>query len=309
MASSDGWDAIHPPPNRVANSCAIILLLSLASGQLWLREPQASDYWVGFKGCDATGQGRRARPWATLQYAADRVRAGDTIHVLDGDYTGFDLRHGGTQNAMVGFKAGGKQVRIVRRNQKTPDGMNVEQAGNVVIDGFSVCGIPRAGVCAANSPHVTIRGIRTGRNGVWGIFTVFCDDVTIEGNHSSYSKKEHGIYVSDRGNRPIVRAITIWGNRGCGIHIFGDWKQGGDGIASYAVVESNVIFENGKGGRSGINCDGIEDSKFQNNLICDNIASCVSLFGIDRARLEAQLRDQQRDRPYCRCPLVGQHQR
>jgi hypothetical protein len=255
-----------------------MLAMVLAFGGFWPPDAWSADYWVGPKGRDANGQGSRTRPWATLQYAADRVRPGDTVHVLDGDYTGFDLRRGGNQQAVVGFKAEGKRVRIVRRNQKTPDGINVEQAGYVVIDGFSVYAMPRAGVRAANSPHVTIRGIRTDHNGVWGIFTAFCDDVTIEGNHTSDSQKEHGIYVSNSGDRPIVRANTTWGNRGCGIHMNGDLSLGGDGIISHAVVESNVIFENGKGGGSGINCDGVQDSKFQNNLLYNNYSSGISLY-------------------------------
>lgn len=110
----------------------------------WPPDAWSADHWVGPKGRDGDNLGTRGRPWATLQYAADRVRPGDTVHVLDGDYSGFDLRRGGSQQASVGFKAEGKRVRIVRRNQKTPDGINVEQAGFVVIDGFTVNAMPRA---------------------------------------------------------------------------------------------------------------------------------------------------------------------
>jgi parallel beta-helix repeat protein len=252
----------------------------------WLLAPAlvwAEDHWVAPTGRDATGSGVQARPWKSLQYAADRVRAGETVHVLDGDYAGFDLRRGGRGNAPIGFKAEGKRVRIVRRNGKTPDGINLECAEYVVIDGFSVYDMPRAGVRVANSPHVTIRGIRADRNGVWGIFTAFCDDVTIEGNHTSNSLKEHGIYISNSGDRPIVRANTTWGNQRCGIHMNGDRSAGGDGIISVALVENNVVFENGKGGGSGINCDGVQDSKFQNNLLYNNHASGISLYRGDGA--------------------------
>jgi len=58
-------------------------------------------------------------------------------------------------------------------------------------------------------------------------------------------------------------------------------SQGGDGIISHAVVESNLIFENGKGGGSAINCDGVQDSKFQNNLLYNNHSSGISLYRID----------------------------
>ena len=40
-------------------------------------------------------------PWQTLQYAADRVAAGDTVVVRPGDYAGFDLWTGGTAGAPI----------------------------------------------------------------------------------------------------------------------------------------------------------------------------------------------------------------
>src|SRR6202035_1065647 len=109
-------------------------------------------------------------------------------------YAGFDLRHGGNPQVSVGFKAEGKRVRIVRPNRKTPDGINVEGADHVVIDGFIVNDMPRSGVRAAVGSQVTVRGIRAANNGSWGIFTAFCDDVAIIGNEVSGSVKEHGIY-------------------------------------------------------------------------------------------------------------------
>jgi hypothetical protein len=248
---------------------------------LCARDTRAGDYWVGPRGRDAAGQGTRARPWATLQFAADRVRAGDTVHVLDGDYTGFNLQRGGTADAVISFKAEGKRVRIVRQNRQTPDGINVEGASHVVIDGFIVNDMARAGVRAVVGSHVTIRGIRASHNGMWGILTGHCDDLAIINNQVSNSVKEHGIYVGNSGDRPYIGGNISWGNRGCGIHMNGDLGQGGDGIISHAVVDGNLIFENGKGGGSGINCDGVQNSKFQNNLLYNNHSSGISLYRID----------------------------
>ena len=46
------------------------------------------------------------------------------------------------------------------------------------------------------------------------------------------------------------------------------WMQdrGADGIISGALVENNVIYNNGLGGGSGINCDGVQNSVIRNNL-------------------------------------------
>ena len=255
----------------------------LAAGWILSSAVLGAEYWVGPGGRDSATTGGRTRPWATLQYAADHARSGDTIHVLDGDYTGFDLRHGGTAAAPIVFLAEGKQVRIARRNRKTPDGINIEGCDHVVVDGFVINEMPRAGVRGAVGSHLTIRRVRAAHNGSWGIFIAHCDDVAIVQNQLSHSVKEHGIYVSNSGDRPEIRGNVCWGNRGSGIHMNGDLSQGGDGIISGAIIANNVVFENGKGGGSGINCDGVRDSKFQNNLLYNNHASGLSLYRVDGA--------------------------
>jgi Right handed beta helix region len=261
-----------------------ILTLFLALTWMWAPDIRAGDYWVGRNGRDATGQGSRTRPLATLQYAADLVRPGDTVHVRDGNYEGFDLRHGGSPDLLVAFKADGKQVRIARRNRTTPDGINVEGASYVVIEGFIINEMPRTGVRVVGGSHVTIRGIQASRNGAWGILTGHCDDLVIIGNQVSNSIKEHGIYVGNSGDRPLIGGNVSWGNRGCGIHMNGDASQGGDGIISGARVENNIIYDNGRGGGSAINGDGVQDSMFANNLLYRNHASGISLYRADGAQ-------------------------
>ena len=61
----------------------------------------------------------------------------------------------------------------------------------------------------------------------------------------------------------------------------GDLSQGGDGVISGAVVEANVIYGNGRTGGSGINGDGVQNSRIVNNLLYDNHASGISLYQID----------------------------
>src|SRR3989442_6740134 len=56
----------------------------------------AADYWVKNGGNDAAPGLSPATGWATLGHAAVVVNPGDTVHVLDGSYQGFDLRRSGT---------------------------------------------------------------------------------------------------------------------------------------------------------------------------------------------------------------------
>jgi parallel beta-helix repeat protein len=70
----------------------------------------------------------------------------------------------------------------------------------------------------------------------------------------------------------------------------GDASLGGDGLISNALVSGNVIYNNAKlnaqgqpGGGSGINMDGVQNSRIENNLLFNNHASGISLYSIDGA--------------------------
>jgi hypothetical protein len=256
-------------------SLVVILLVALAV------PVRAADYWVRNGGSDAADGLSVGTAWATLGHAADVVNPGDTVHVLDGSYQGFYVERSGTAGNPITFKAEGPAVLITADNGRTPDGINVENAAHVVIDGFVVNNRTRTGVRTALSQFVTIRNCTLGYNGTWGILTGFADDVTIEFNEAHHSQVEHGIYVSNSADRPVVRGNHVHDNHANGIHMNGDASLGGDGVISNALVERNVIHGNGAAGGSGINMDGVSDSVVRNNLLYDNHASGISLYRID----------------------------
>jgi hypothetical protein len=254
----------------------------LGTVAVWVMLPStasAASYYVATGGDDGNA-GSMSAPWATLQHAADTVGAGDTVTVLPGSYAGFHLETSGMEGAPIVFSAE-EGVEITSENPTTPDGINLEGASYVVVQGFTVNGMERAGLRAVTADHVTFRNNRADANGRWGILTGFVDDLLIEGNFTSGSLDEHGIYVSNSGDRPVIRNNRIWNNNANGIHMNGDAEQGGDGIISDALVERNVIYGNGVAGGSGINCDGVQDSLIVNNLIYDTHASGISLYQID----------------------------
>jgi parallel beta-helix repeat protein len=217
----------------------------------------------------------------TLQHAADIVTSGDSVLVFEGNYVGFDIRANGTQNSLIVFKAIESNVVIDERNSVTPDGINIENASWIVIDGFEIFNQPRAGIRAAVSDFVTIKNNYCHNNQRWGIFTGFTDDLTVENNTCSYSTEEHGIYVSNSSDRPIIKNNHSFNNNGCGIHMNGDISMGGDGIISNAVVEGNILHDNGLGGGSAINMDGVQESEIFNNLIYNNHATGIAMYQID----------------------------
>ncbi len=256
-----------------------IFVLFLA---MWLSAPLAAvaaTYYVAPGGND-TGPGTSSQPWATLQRAADVVAAGDTVRVRAGSYRGFYVDRSGTAVAPISFVAD-PGVSITADNPFTPDGINVEGAAHVVIDGFTVNNRTRAGIRTALSDFVTIRNCTGGYNGRWGILTGFADDLLIEDNEMHHSIAEHGIYVSNSGDRPVIRRNVSHDNFAIGIHMNGDASLGGDGVISGALVEDNIIHGNGVGGGSGINMDGVSDSVVRNNLIYDHHSSGISMYRID----------------------------
>ncbi len=260
-------------------------------GSLFLVSPllaRAESFVVATDGDDGN-TGLPGSPWATLQHAADTVGPGDTVTVEPGDYAGFYLTTSGADGAPITFTAK-PGVSITSENEQTgQDGINIEDTNNgevisyVVVEGFTVNGMARAGIRTAVSSHVVIRKNKTDQNGVWGILTGFADDVVIEDNECSRSGDEHGIYFGNSGDRPVIRRNLVWGNNANGIHMNADASLGGDGIISDALVEANILYGNGQAGGSAINCDGVQSSRIRNNLIYDTHASGISLYMIDGA--------------------------
>jgi len=238
-----------------------------------------STFHVAPTGNDAN-VGSAGAPWATLQKAAQSVQAGDTVNVGAGNYAGFDLWTSGTASQPIVFDAE-PGVVINARNPRTPDGINLEGASYITIEGFNVVGMPRTGIRSVLNEHVTIRNNVLDLNGTWGILTGWSYDLLIENNIASRSQTQHGIYVSNSGDRPIIRNNVSFANAGCGIHMNGDASLGGDGIISGALVEGNTIYDNGRAGGAAINADGVQNSRFQNNLLYNNHATGIALFRQD----------------------------
>jgi parallel beta-helix repeat protein len=256
------------------------LLWCVAAGPLC-----GATYFVSPSGSDASA-GTSDAPWQTLQHAADHVGAGDFVTVRPGTYVGFvlgwDFPQNGASGNPITFHAEPGTL-INTRNAKTPDGINLEGASWVVIEGFTVSGLPRTGIRSVTNTGVVIRKNVLDSNGTWGILTGFSDNITIEDNIASRSGTQHGIYVSNSCVNPVVRRNVIFGNYAAGLHMNGDLSQGGPGLITGALVERNIIFDNGRGGGSGINCDGVQSSVFRNNLLYNNHASGISLYRIDAA--------------------------
>ena len=237
-------------------------------------------YYVSPSGNDSNDGLSSATAFKTLQHASDVVMPGDSVSVLQGTYTGFYHTTSGTSSLRIVFAAQ-PGVMINEPNATTDDGINLEGASYITIEGFTVADVPRTGIRAVDDTGVIIRNNMCDHCGVWGILTGFSENILIEGNICTNTVEQHGIYFGNSADNPVIRNNTCYGNHDCGIHMNGDVSLGGDGIISNALVENNIIHDNGTGGGSAINCDGVQNSRIQNNLLYNNHASGIALFRID----------------------------
>jgi parallel beta-helix repeat protein len=223
-----------------------------------------------------------AQAWQTLQYGADHIGAGDTLWVANGTYVGFDMRTTGTTANPIVFIAAGNNV-VINLPTGTTDGINVEDAHYIEINGFRVINLPRNGIRLVNANHCIVRNNYCESNFERGIFTGFTDDILIEYNECLTSDDEHGIYVSNSSDRSIIRYNICHHNNRGGIQINADSTQGGDGISTDPEIYGNVLYENGVFGGAAINLDGVQGAFIYNNLLYQNHASGIALFDQDGA--------------------------
>jgi len=247
----------------------------------------ATTYYVATNGSDSN-PGTSAQPWATLQHAADTMQPGDTTLIRTGTYLGFRAETPGQSGAPITMAAdAGATVAVnaagpINRHTSNIEVENYDLTVQYwVIDGIESYNSLKYGVDVRTASHITVQNCWTHNNASTGIFSAFSDYETIQYNETN-NNGEHGIYHSNSADYPTIRGNNSHNNYACGIHMNGDKSMGGDGQISYALVEQNVIWDNGAGGGgSGINCDGVSDSVFRNNLLYLNHASGISLYSID----------------------------
>lgn len=234
--------------------------------------------FVAPEGSDISGDGSADKPWKSLQHAADSVGAGDFVIVKPGLYTGMNISTDGKPDARITFHAMPGVVIDEPNPENNQDGINLEGADFVTIEGFEIHGMPRAGLRSVLNDGAILRNNITDDNEWWGILTGWSENVVVENNVASRSRREHGIYISNSADGAVVRGNIVWGNNDSGIQFNADAYLPGDGVHSHNLVENNVIYDNGLGGGAALNFDGFQDSIVRNNLLYNNHATGIVLY-------------------------------
>ncbi len=260
--------------------------------------PTAATYYVATNGNDDDNTGSEASPWLTIQHAVEQLQPGDTVLVKSGTYAGARLENSGTAAGYLTLKAAPGATVVINGpgpQNSHQSALEIENwdtpVSYWVIEGLEVTGAPHWGIDIRggednHAHHIVIRGNHVHDNGqsatCTGIFAAFTDDVLIE-NNNTHNNSEHGIYVNNSSDRFVIRNNVSHHNANCGIHLNGDESMGGDGILSDGQVTGNTIYENGTGGGSGINMDGVSQSVVANNVLYNNHASGIAVFQGDGA--------------------------
>ena len=248
--------------------------------------PTGASYSVSPSGSD-TNPCSAANPCREIRRALTLVHPGDIVHAADGLYLGFTAQGIiGSAVSPVTIQAPGTNayIRATTDRPDNRDNILITFCQYMVIDGLNSTNAPCAGLRIDSSPNIIVRNGHFGSNTTWGIFTDFSDDTLLENNECYSSQSQHGIYVSNSSQRPILRNNRCHDNAGAGIHMNADASQGGVGLITNALVENNIIYNNGTLGGAGINMDGVQFSIVRNNILYNNHATGIALFQIDGAQ-------------------------
>jgi parallel beta-helix repeat protein len=245
----------------------------------------ATTWYVSPSGHDSS-PGTLSQPFREIRRGITAAHPGDTVLVADGSYLGFDLDGmAGTPAAVVTIRAQGQGAVVMPTTDRSDnrDTIHVLFSSYVVLDGLRSFNANRAAIRIDQADHITVKNGVYGDNATWGIFTDFSDDLLLENNECYASGTQHGIYVSNSSQRPVVRGNRLHDNAGCGLQLNADLSQGPPGLITGAVLEANVIWNNGTAGGAAINLDGVQNSIVRNNLLYNNHASGIACFQIDGA--------------------------
>src|SRR5260221_6530548 len=156
-------------------------------------------------------------PLPTLQAAANLVKAGDTVEVMNGTYTGpaygsvLNITTSGTASAPITFEAAPGQTPVID-SSGTWNGINI-QASYINVKGFTVVG---------GAANYTLSQALAGYS---------TENASLNGN---------GIYIHSSSSVPLPNHITIENNT--------VYNEPGGGIGSegadYLQILNNVVHDN-----------------------------------------------------------------
>jgi hypothetical protein len=224
-------------------------------------------YYVAKTGSDSN-HGTEAKPWLTIQHAADVAQAGDTIYVKAGTYDEkIEPANSGVNGKYISYQNYGTDIVNINASEKHNA---VEISGNnfLKFSGFRILGSEWAGFELQNCTYITIQNCYITNTAVGGIYMAGdnqCTNITINGceltgTNTTYNMEVMSIRNVDTFeisncivNNPVARdrsgiAIGIGCKNGM-VHdneVYGTTNSGyGIYIDNEGFAQSNIdIFNN-----------------------------------------------------------------
>jgi serine/threonine-protein kinase len=235
----------------------------------------ASEYWVSPTGRDLN-PGTRELPFREISRALELAQAGSTVMVEDGVYRGgLTIRKSGSPEKPVTLRARGSQAIL---SPADGDTILVTHSSHILIVGIRSLTASKAAIRIEESDHITVRGCVLGNPGQAAIFSADSSDLVLEGNEC-FGSGAVGIMHFRSGRALTIRRNRIHGNQLSGIQLDGEMIGDRERIVREARIEENALFENGPKGGAAINCGGMIESVIRNNLLSQNHATGIALYG------------------------------
>lgn len=253
-------------------SALSLLLMNTTFGMLLATPVQAATtYYVATNGNDSN-PGTLNQPFATLNHAASKAEAGDTVQVREGTYYVRQtvwLGGKGNESAPIVFESYPGETAILD-GKNLPNGNEVIGIGGQHIDikNFEVRNSTRVGISVWGGKHIQILNNTVYNSREAGIFAGYTDkntvtDVRVEGNtvynnclvNSSRNQWSWPAGITASGKNQIrITNNKVYNNYGEGIVLLG----------SGGLVSENTVYDNYS---VGIYLDRAQNSTVEKNLI------------------------------------------
>lgn len=251
----------------------------LLTGLLLTSSAWAADLYVSPNGSDSNS-GTQSAPFRTIQKAAGLVKAGSTVHVAAGNYSGnISSRNSGTATARIRFVSdtawGAKIVGSGTESVWNQGGSYTD------IVGFDISGPPRIGILN-NASYNAILGNHIHDMKVSGGCTGSGGAGIVNANYTGRDNDIVGNVVHDIGTPGACNGVHAIYHANLGGHIYNNiaYRASAFGIhlwhaANQVVVMNNTVFSNGSASMGGGIVLGTGDAPggvtLDNTIVANNI--------------------------------------
>lgn len=216
----------------LAAAAAVIASSGLAPMAAYADGPVTDLYVADIGVCQDSGPGTQATPFCSIQAAADAVRAGQTVHIAAGTYTGqVTLTHSGTPSAPISFVGqpaadAGHATSLLRPTSTTQAGVTVSGAHDIRISGLAIVTAPADGIDVLGSSAITLdmnevsRTTTTSATSAGYLVDGASSDVAITRSASIVSKG-YSVHVAAGAKQVTVASNFLRTDAAGGIHATG----------------------------------------------------------------------------------------